>query len=77
MDSLSKTLLIVCLAQAGCIIALHFFYSREIHKLLDKLMSRDYQNYHTTVAPPKKEARAPEPFEVPEDLRVLQGFQIP
>lgn len=76
MDFAVKFLTIVCALELGVIVVTHWFYSRQIHKLLDKLMSRDYQTYHATVAPPKKETIRI-PTEVPEDLRVLQGFQIP
>lgn len=69
----------IAIAEFLVIIALHFFYSREIHKLLDKLMSRDYRDYHSVSAAPKEPngIKVQLPTEVPEDLRSLQGFQIP
>lgn len=69
----------IAIAEFFVIIALHFFYSREIHKLLDKLMSRDYRDYHSVSAAPKESngIKVQLPTEVPEDLRSLQGFQIP
>lgn len=75
MDIVSK----IAIAEFFVIIALHFFYSRQIHKLLDKLMSRDYRDYHSVSAAPKKDngIKVQLPNEVPEDLRSLQGFQIP
>ena len=77
MDIVAKYLLVLVVVQSVIIFALHFFYNWQVHKLLDKLMSRDYRDYHTTIAPPKKEPKVPVMPEVPEDLRVLQGFQIP
>lgn len=79
MDTVSKVLLVTCGLQFGVIIALHFFYSHQIQKLLDKLMSRDYRDYHTVHAPSKKESqdKIKLPDGIPEDLRTLQGFQIP
>ena len=76
VDTVSKFLLVACALEFLVIIALHIFYSRQIQKLLDKLMSRDYREYHSVTAPPKKNERIELP-ETPEDLRVLQGFQIP
>lgn len=79
MADVTKFLILFCLLQMVCIIALHIFYSHQIQKLLDKLMSRDYRDYHTVHAPSKKESqdKIKLPDGIPEDLRTLQGFQIP
>lgn len=76
MDFAVKLLIFLCAVQSVLLILGSWFYSNQIHKLLDKLMSRDFHSYHSSIAPPKKEA-IKIPTEVPEDLRVLQGFQIP
>jgi hypothetical protein len=77
MDGASKFFLTLCIAEFLVIIALHVLHSWHVHKLLNKLMSRDYRDYHTTASPPEPIKRAAPVPDVPEDLRVLQGFQIP
>jgi hypothetical protein len=77
MDGASKFFLTLCIAEFLVIIALHVLHNWHVHKLLNKLMSRDYRDYHSTVVPPQPVKREPLPQDIPEDLRVLQGFQIP
>lgn len=52
------------------------YFMRQIQKLVDKLMSRDFQEYQTAVTPKKERPKVSEPQPLPEDLRVLQGFHI-
>lgn len=77
MDIGTKILLFLVVLQAACIVAQHIFYSREIHALLNKLMSRDYAEYKRAndpiAAPPRAEAMPP----IPEDLSILNNFQLP
>lgn len=74
----AKVLLILCIAEFVALIAMAVVYNLHVHKLLNKLMSRDYRDYHTTVAPPQAPKRdAVSMPDIPEDLRVLQGFQLP
>lgn len=77
MDIAIKVLLGVIVVQTVIIVAQHVFYSREIHALLNKLMSRDYAEYKRAndpiVAPPRAEAMPP----IPEDLSILNNFQLP
>lgn len=51
-----------------------WFYTRQIQKLVDKLMSRSYHEYKNATAPPV--VRLPPEAEPPEDLRPLQDFQM-
>jgi hypothetical protein len=78
VDIVFKLVLVLCAVLILVIIAQHFFYMREINKLINKLMSRDYFDYSRVEKPlaekPKKDA-APE---LPEDLSILQNhFQLP
>jgi hypothetical protein len=52
------------------------FYSFQINKLLNKLMSRNYFEYEQANKPQDVKVQLPKPDEVPEDLRVLQGFEL-
>ena len=77
MDIGTKILLFLVVLQAACIVAQHIFYSREIHALLNKLMSRDYAEYkraNDPFVPPAKEQLPPP---IPEDLSILNNFQLP
>ncbi len=52
------------------------YFMRQIQKLVDKLMSRDFSEYQTAVTPKPPRAKVQETAPLPEDLRVLQGFHI-
>jgi hypothetical protein len=58
------------------IIFQHIFYSWQIHKLVNKLMSRNYFEYEQSLKPQDVRIKLPTENEVPEDLRVLQGFEL-
>lgn len=53
-----------------------WFYSRQIQKLVDKLMSRNYADYQHAQTPTAPVVRIPTEAEPPEDLRTLQEFQL-
>ena len=76
MDIVVKFLFLIVVVETGLLVALHVFYNYHIHKLLNKLMSRDFRDYNT-VAKPKERLEVKLDTDIPEDLRVLQGFQIP
>lgn len=77
MDTVSKILLCLLAIQSALIIALHFFYSREIQLLLNKLMSRDYADYKRATDPIPPREQPAQPLPPPEDMSVLQNFQLP
>lgn len=78
MDVAGKLLLGICVFEGVLLIAQQVVHQWHVHKLLNKLMSRDFHDYHKAIKPeaPKPQAMQVD-LNVPEDLRVLQGFQIP
>lgn len=55
--------------------AQHFFFMHQIHKLLDKLMARDYGSYVRANKPPQLRVQAPtEPVEDVNALPKLEHF---
>jgi len=51
-----------------------FFFSQQIQKLIDKLMSRSFTEYQRAQEPlPPRVQAVPD---IPEDLRALQEFKI-
>jgi len=52
-----------------------WFWSRQVQKLIDKIMSRNYAEYVQASAPPPAPSRIMVPEER-EDLGALQGIQI-
>ena len=57
----------------GLLAAQQWFYMREIQKLVDKLMSRDFGEYNRIASPqPKLKVKLPEG--IPEDLGALKEF---
>lgn len=77
MDTSSKILLGIIVVQGAVIVAQHLFFSHEIHKLIDKLMSRDFADYKRAASPPEP-VKPPTPdYGPPEDLSTLQSPQLP
>jgi len=67
---------IVVLSLIGLNVFQAVHWSRQVQTLVDKLMSRNYAEY-STLAQPKEQVqkvRPPMEPELPDDLRVLQGF---
>ena len=63
---------IVLVALVGVIVYQQFFFLKQIQVLVDKLMSRSFQEYTRTKEPlPPRVKVESDP---PEDLRVLQGI---
>lgn len=52
------------------------FFMREIQKLVDKSMSRDLTEYARASIAPSVKAKVQLPQEPPEDLRILQEFNL-
>lgn len=78
MDIAIKILSGMAVVLTVIIVVQHFFYMREINRLIDKLMSRDFSEYKRAVEPSIPTGTRPEAnHDVPEDLRVLQNFQLP
>ncbi len=68
-------LALVNAALCGVVIHQQRFYTKQIHLLVDKLMSRSYAEYQrAATTTPKPEIKAVP--DVPDDLRVLQEFHI-
>ena len=60
-------------------IAQFFFWSRQVQRLVDKLMSRNYAEYHQLQNPPEK--MQPSGITIPladvrQDLGALEGFGV-
>jgi hypothetical protein len=78
VDIVFKLVLVLCAVLIAVIIAQHFFYMREINKLINKLMSRDYFDYSRAEKPLAEQPKKDAPPELPEDLSILQNnFQLP
>ena len=52
-----------------------YFFSKQIHALLDKLMSRSFTEYQQAKEPINNK-RLQVPLDLPEDLRSLQEFRL-
>ncbi len=52
------------------------FFMRQIQKLVDKSMSRSFQEYQSAERPKEKPGPLKIPTEAAEDLRVMQEFQM-
>lgn len=67
----------ITIVLTGCVVTQQIFFMRQVQKLIDKLMSRNYGDYKISESY-KTEEKKPE-FKVeqePDDLRALQEFQI-
>ncbi len=56
----------------GVIVYQEYFFTKQIQKLVDKLMSRDFTQYQATIAPPPPRVQLP--AGVPDDLNALKDF---
>lgn len=66
---------IILTTMVSLLVYQQWFYLREIQKLVDKLMSRDFGEYNRTANPaPKIKIKLPEA--VPEDMGALKEFGI-
>lgn len=61
------------LALAGIVVFQQVFFMRQIQKLVDKAMSRDFAEYKKATDKPEK-VTVQLQSELPEDLRTLQGI---
>lgn len=77
MAAYDKILLAVFATLLVLLVAQHFFFLRQIQKLVDKLMSRDFHDYQRSIEKPEIKPRVQLPIDPPEDLGSLHGFQIP
>lgn len=59
---------------AGIVVYQQIFFTRQNQQLVDKLMSRSFQEYQTAKNPPPPRVQISN--EIPEDLRPLQEFKI-
>ncbi len=66
---LSLALLCFCAFQ-------QIFFLRQIQKLVDKAMSRSFQEYQSAERPKEKPGQLKIPTQPSEDLRVMQEFQM-
>lgn len=62
------------LVLVGLLVHQQIFFTKQIQRLVDKLMSRSFVEYQKAQEPPVPKL-VPDP-EVPDDLRSLQGFSI-
>lgn len=67
------TLLVVLVALLAVIVLQQVFFMRQIQKLVDKAMSRSFQEYRQADKPFEK---VKIPVDPAEDLRALQEFQM-
>jgi hypothetical protein len=58
----------------GLLVYQQVYYSRQIHKLIDKLMSRNYHEYKQAERPPEPFKVKLAPEETPEDMGALMDF---
>lgn len=67
---------ILVLSLIGLNVFQHIFWSRQVQQLVDKLMSRNYAEYSVVSRPKEVERKIQVPLaqELPDDLRILQGF---
>jgi hypothetical protein len=70
-------MVVVTVLLCAIVVWQQYFYTSQIQKLIDKLMSRDFSDYKRTIDPPKAAPKHQEPLPYPEDMSVLQNFQLP
>lgn len=58
----------------GFIIIEHFFFMWQIHRLLNKAMSRSYHEYQMAENVGKEKPAPAGPQDMPEDLGILHGI---
>lgn len=62
---------------AGLLVFQQVYWTIQVHRLVNKLMSRDFAEYKQVMEFNKnKEIKVKIPMDEPEDLRVLQEFQM-
>jgi hypothetical protein len=64
----------VILLLVGIVVYQQFFFTRQNQQLVDKLMSRSFNEYQTAKNPPPPRVQISN--EIPEDLRPLQEFTV-
>lgn len=74
MGTTEAILLVLVAVLIAVVIYQQVFFTKQIQTLVDKLMSRSFQEYQTTKNPPAPKVVIND--DIPEDLRALQGFQI-
>jgi len=60
----------------GLLVVQQFFYLMQIHKLLNKLMSRNYFDYEKSKPQDVIKVKMPAAQEPLEDFGVLKGFEL-
>jgi len=60
----------------GLLVVQQFFYLMQIHKLLNKLMSRNYFDYEKSKPQDVIKVKMPTAQEPLEDFGVLKGFEL-
>jgi hypothetical protein len=54
----------------------HYYWNRISQDLINKLMSRNYQEFNNVQNSNRNVDKKARPLDLPEDLRTLQGFQF-
>lgn len=67
---------VVAVGLAGIVIWQQLFFFKQTQLLVNKIMSGDYHAYVRSDKPAVTNQRVPVPQDPPEDLRILQGFQL-
>lgn len=76
MTAVLYVLLTVVVALIALVIYTQVFFFRQTQLLVNKIMSGDYHAYVRSEKPADIAQRVPAPPDPPEDLRILQGFQL-
>lgn len=74
---MTEKILLAQVILLSCIILFqHVLFLTQIHRLVDKLMSRNYLEYRSAQEPLAKRMEVNLPQETPDDLRPLQEFSL-
>lgn len=63
--------LLLSFVLAGLLVFQQIYFMRQIQKLVDKAMSRDFAEYHRVTQPVPERPKLPDYSPPPEDLNVL------
>lgn len=72
MESIVFSMVIALLV--GIVVYQQIFFTKQIQTLVDKLMSRSFNEYQSALKPPAPRVQMSP--EIPEDLRTLQEFSL-
>jgi hypothetical protein len=73
--SVESDIILIVLALLGVVVFQQIFFLRQIHKLVDKLMSRSFTEY-TQAEKPREKPKFLLPTEAAEDLNIIPNLSF-